>query len=95
MSCLTATIEYVVRVKLPVFDKENERAYNQSIFDSKPIGFEVSWTSRDMWPIDKDGFTWVRLFCTDQRMAVEYFLSKIDSLRKQVERLQQQKGTNV
>jgi len=92
----TAQIEYVVRVKLPSSgsfhsspsgDTEYETAYNAAIFAAKPEGFEVAWSSRATWPVDRDGLTWVKLYCTDKSKAVEYFQDRVVSLTKQVERL--------
>ena len=94
----TATVEYVVRVKLPSSagyhsgpsgDTEYEDDYNKAIFAAKPEGFEVAWPSKDTWPKDKDGMTWVRLYCTDQKKAVEYFQDRSESLRNQVERMKE------
>ena len=96
MSNQTATVEYVVRVKLPSSDgyhsgpsgdTEYDQDYTKAIFAAKPEGFEVAWQSRDTWPKDKDGMTWVRLYCTDQKKAVEYFMDRADLLRKQIERM--------
>lgn len=89
-------IEYVVRVRLPSSsefhsspsgDTEYETQYNAAIFAAKPDGFEVAWSSRSYWPIDKDGMTWVKLYCTDKAMAVERLQDRVSSLTKQVERL--------
>jgi len=91
-----AEIEYVVRVKLPSSsgyhsspsgDTEYETAYNAAIFAAKPEGFEVSWASRSTWPVDKDGMTWVKLYCTDKAKAIEHYQDRVSSLTKQVERL--------
>lgn len=90
-------VEYVIRVKLPSSgsyhsspsgDTEYEQAYNAAIFAIKPQGFEVAWASRDTWPVDRDGLTWVKLYCTDKSKAVEYFQDRVASLTKQVNRMQ-------
>lgn len=89
-------IEYVVRVKLPSSgsfhsspsgDTEYEQACNAAIFAVKPPGFEVAWSSRATWPVDRDGLTWVKLYCTDSSKAMEYYHDRVASLTKQVERM--------
>ena len=94
MSSLTAQIEYVVRVKLPSSagypscpsgETDYERVYNDTIFAAKPEGFEVSWATKNLWPTDKDGKTWVLLYCTDQKKAVQYFNERMITFEKKVE----------
>lgn len=96
MNNMEPEVEYVVRVKLPSSssyhsspsgDTEYERAYNDAIFAAKPEGFEVAWSSKSYWPVDRDGMTWVKLYCTDKTMAVERLQDRVSSLMKQVEKL--------
>lgn len=88
-------VTYVVKVKLPevkLVDADNteyEWERNQSIFAVKPEGFEVCWTELPSWPIDKDGYTWVTLYCTDQRKAVKYFIGVAASYRHKIEQIKE------
>lgn len=78
-------IEYIMRVKLPSScayhsspsgDTEYDVAYSKAISDALPVGFEVSWSTRQLWPQDRDGFTWVKLYCTDEQSAMETWRSE-------------------
>lgn len=92
------TITYIIKVKFPIYEVDSyednylekwERKRNQAIFDVKPEEFEVCWTELSSWPIDKEGFTWVTLYCIDQRKAIEYFLGRIDVYRNKLEAIKQ------
>jgi len=90
MSSESIHVEYIVRVKLPPLNDnddnyEYERRYNDAIFAVKPTGFEVDWSSKKTWPVDSEGYTWVKLYCTDQKKAVEYFMDRVQSLEKRLE----------
>jgi hypothetical protein len=89
--------EYIMRVKLPSSasfhsgpsgDTEYEEAYKKAIFDKKPEGFEVSWKTQATWPVDKDGMTWVKLYCTGKKEAVKYWIDKVELLTKKLEQIQ-------
>lgn len=89
-------VEYLMRCKLPSScsyhsspsgDTEYENAYRDAIFANKPQGFEVAWSSRSTWPIDKDGNTWVKLYCTDEQLALQYYIDKSANLQKEIDRI--------
>jgi len=95
LGVLKVEVEYLMRCKLPSSasfhaspsgDTEYEIAYRDAIFKNKPQGFEVSWVSSSTWPVDKDGFTWVKLYCTDGSKALEYYIDKCAKLEKKIEK---------
>lgn len=69
-------IEFMVRVQLPnpnnyhsspSGDSQFDDDYKKAIFDNKPPGFEVMWPRlNEKWPIDSEGYTYVRLYLSDQ-----------------------------
>lgn len=98
MSNQPPQIEYVVRVALPSSsgyhsgpsgDTEYDADYKNAIHAAVPPGFEVAWKSRDTWPKDKDGLTWVRLYCVDQKRAVEYYAERMSQMMQKVQSMQQ------
>lgn len=96
--------EFMVRVKLPSSggyasspsgDTEYEQAYKEAIFAAKPEGFEVAWPRvGERWPVDSEGYTWVRLYCTDttnalakwreQALQASKAMQKVKGLAKQI-----------
>jgi len=86
--------EFMVRVKLPSSsafhsspsgDTEYEQAYKKAIFDVKPPGFEVKWPwMNEKWPVDSEGYTWVRLYCTDEKLALNYWMQQVQFLQKKL-----------
>lgn len=98
MSNPKSQIEYVMRCKLPSSggfhsgpsgDTEYEEAYRKAIFENKPEGFEVAWPTQNLWPVDKDGMTWVKLYCTDQKKAIEYFQDRLDTAENELARIRE------
>jgi|GEM_PF-6381024 len=93
MSNPKAIVEYVVRCKLPSSaaypsgDTEYDEAYRRAIFANKPEGFEVHWQTKHLWPTDQDGMTWVRLYCTDNKKAVEYYRNRLVAVEEELERV--------
>jgi hypothetical protein len=94
--------EFMVRVKLPSSsayaacpsgDAEYEEAYKKAIFDVKPAGFEVSWPRlNEKWPVDSEGYTWVRLFCADQSSAIAQWIGRVDELQTRLETIRRAAG---
>lgn len=76
----------MVRVKLsssgsyaccPSGDTEYEIDYHKAIDAAKPPGFEVIYPRlNEKWPKDSEGFTWVRLKCTNKDDALAHFLAE-------------------
>lgn len=72
--------EFMMRVKLPSSsgyhcgpsgDTEYESDYRQAILAALPEGFEVCWPrAGHRWPVDSEGFTYVRLRCDDPKNAL-------------------------
>lgn len=86
-------VEYMMRVKLPSNgayascpsgDTEYEEAFRNAINDRLPPGFEVSWSTQRTWPVDWDGFTWVRLYCTDKEASLAYWRNEAESAHKEL-----------
>jgi hypothetical protein len=85
-------VEYIVRVKLPEAgsypacpsgDTDYEDDFRKAIFAAKPEGFEVDWTTQRDWPKDNRGYTWVKLYVTDKKRAIEFFMNRYEDLRRQ------------
>jgi len=54
-------------------------------FDVKPPGFEVKWPwMNEKWPVDSEGYTWVRLYCTDEKLALNYWMQQVQFLQKKL-----------
>ena len=91
-------IEFLMRVKLPrdmSLDKcrdENagymDARFLDAIFKDKPDGFEVDWGSRDWWPVDNNGFTWVKLYMTSHKSGIVWHMTQYQFIRKRIERMQ-------
>jgi hypothetical protein len=91
------SVEFMVRVKLPSSgayhsspsgDTEYDNAYKEAIFAATPIGFEVGWPRRnEKWPVDSEGFTWVRLYCTDEKNALASALAQIADLKSSMSKI--------
>ncbi len=89
--------EFMVRVKLPSSggyhcspsgDTEYEEAYNAAIMAAKPDGYEVIWPRiGEKWPVDSEGYTWVRLRCTDGKAAVAYWTERCRLAEKELKRI--------
>jgi len=94
--------EFMVRVKLPSSsayhsspsgDTEYEEAYRNAIFAVKPPGFEVSWPRlNEKWPVDSEGYTWVRLYCTDQKVALAYWMKEAQQAQAHIARIKKAVG---
>lgn len=75
--------EFMMRVILPPShsfhsspsgDTEYDIAYNKALMENKPAGFEVIYPRRnEKWPVDSEGYTWVRLQCTNKEDALAYW----------------------
>lgn len=75
--------EFMMRVKLPSSsgfhsspsgDTEYEIALDKAIGTALPEGFKVLWPKRTQnWPVDSEGFTYVRLECIDPDGAVAFW----------------------
>lgn len=94
--------EFMVRVKLPSSsayhsspsgDTEYEDAYQKAIFALKPPGFEVIWPRLNQkWPVDSEGYTWVRLYCSDPKEALAYWMKEAQQAQAHIARIKQVVG---
>ena len=90
--------EFMMRVKLPSSgsfaacpsgDTEFEEAHRKAINDRLPPGFEVSWPRQGTWPRDKEGYTWVLLYLTDEKKSAAYFMKQAHEAQQALSRLQE------
>jgi hypothetical protein len=89
-------VEYVMRCKLPSSagfhsgpsgDTEYEEAYRKAIFASLPQGFEIAWKTKETWPKDRDGVTWVKLYCTNREDAMNTWRQEAIDSKREIERI--------
>lgn len=92
------TLVYVMRVKLPSSsgfascpsgDTDYDEAYRNAILENLPDGFEVAWTTRALWPVDRDGLTWVKLYCRDEGAGMKYWMAEANRLGKELTRIKE------
>jgi hypothetical protein len=89
--------EFMVRVKLPSSsayhsspsgDTEYEDAYKKAIADALPPGFEVRWPRmHEKWPVDSEGYTYVRLYATDEKTALAHYIDRVKELESHLDRI--------
>jgi len=89
--------ELMIRVKLPESgsyhgspsgDTEYDRAYNDAILSAKPVGFEVRWPrAGERWPVDSEGYTWVRLYCADRKHGLEHYIEEYRVVSQELARI--------
>ncbi len=87
-------IIFTMKVKLPnpaAFhsspsgDTEYENAHRDALFENKPVGFEIKYPRADCdWPKDKEGFTWVPLYLTDNKSSLAYFMNRYHEVNAQL-----------
>jgi hypothetical protein len=87
--------EFMMRVKLPnpndyascpSGDTDYEKDYSDALFKNKPSGFEIKYERSGVkWPTDSDGFTYVRLYCTDKQIALATAYDELIGLRKKLD----------
>ena len=87
-------IDIVMRVKLPKappMETPEWNDYLEAIFKDKPEGYEVDWAndSGREWVVDSEGYTLVRLYLTDKKVALEYWMEKALSLNKAMKSLKE------
>lgn len=89
-------VEYVMRCKLPNSggfascpsgDTEYEEAYRRAILSNLPPGFGVAWKTEATWPIDRDGLTWVKLYCTNHEDAMNRWRQEAIDARRELDRV--------
>jgi hypothetical protein len=89
-------VEYIMRCKLPSSggfhsspsgDTEYAEAYQQAVLANLPTGFEVAWKTKETWPKDKDGLTWVKLYCTNRDDAMNTWRQQAMDASKELVRL--------
>jgi hypothetical protein len=95
---MSEQVEYVMRVLLPSSasfhcspsgDTDYQKAYDAAILDNLPLGFEVAWNTRDTWPKDRDGLTWVKLYCTNREDAMEKWRQEAVSAMRELSRIRE------
>ena len=89
-------VEYIMRIKLPSSggyascpsgDTEYAEDYQRAILANLPQGFEVAWKTKETWPKDRDGLTWVKLYCTNRDDAMNTWRQSAVDAQREVERL--------
>ena len=94
-------VEYTMRVKMPnsahyLWHYDGENKYDEicrkTILDSLPPGYEVNWPTRQTWPVDKDGMTWVSLYCSDEKNALAYWMKEAHYLQSHLTRIKKAVG---
>lgn len=89
--------EFMMRVKLPSSsafhsgpsgDTEYEEAFRGALFKVLPQGFEVTYPrGNEKWPMDSEGYSWVRLRCTDNKIALAHWIETARLLEKELRRI--------
>ena len=92
-------VEAMMRVKLPNSaayysgpggDTQYESDYRKALADAKPHGYEINYPrTNEKWPVDSEGFTWVRLYVSDNKIALAYWMDKAQALEKRLIRLRE------
>ena len=82
-------IEIVVRVKLPKGKTQEDREFKDAIFAAKPLGFEIKWLygNAEKWTKDKNGFTYIPMYLTDNKIAVAYWMERFFEADKKYRKL--------
>lgn len=70
-------------------DTEYDAAYSNAILEKLPVGFEVAWVTRSTWPIDRDGLTWVKIYCTDPHNVLALWKREAVGSRSELNRLRE------
>ncbi len=91
---MSAIPEFMVRVKLPSSnsyascpsgDTEYEGAYSKALAKALPDGFEyIRPRQGTKWPMDSEGWTWARLKCCDEKVAIAHWMSRALQLEKRL-----------
>lgn len=94
--------EFMMRVKLPSSgeyhsrpsgDTAYEEALRRALMEVKPEGFEIIYPKlNEKWPIDSEGFTWVRLYCTNDKDALGYWMKEARFLQQKLDRIKKAVG---
>jgi len=79
-------ITTVLRIKIPGPNAKGTRLTpfetDQFILSQLSPGFEVCWSTRNEWPVDPEGYTWILVRCTDQKQAVGYWIEQSLTMAK-------------
>lgn len=64
---------------------------SDAVFRVKPDGYEVKWpqTKEAIWPIDNEGFSWVRLAVGDTKDALSSWQRRYFELERRHRRLRE------
>jgi hypothetical protein len=88
--------EFIMRVKLPSSsgyassgDTDYDQDYSAAILGALPVGFEVAWKTRGTWPMDRDGLTWVKIYCTDKANALSAWMNDALESRRELNRIRE------
>lgn len=89
--------DFVMRVRLPSSgayaacpsgDTEYEDAYNKALKEATPPGYEIIQPRRnEKWPTDSEGYTWVRLRCTNPDNALAHWMDKAKVAEERLDRI--------
>jgi len=89
-------VQYTMRVKIPEGTclnilqlRPNYHELCLTILNEKPSGFEVDWDSKGTWPIDAEGYTWVKLYRTDSKLAIEFWMRKCACYEAKLSRIKE------
>lgn len=89
-------VEYYMRCMLPSAsgyssgpsgDTEYDSDYREAIFKNKPEGFEIAWPTQRQWPRIDGGYTLVKLYLSDKKMAIENLNDQLIDARKEIQRI--------
>lgn len=89
--------EFMVRVKLPSGcdywaspsgDTAFEEAFDKALAEATPPGFNPVYPrGNECWPVDSEGFTFVRLQCTDEKSALAYWMAEAQKWQAELRRI--------
>ena len=89
--------EFMIRVKLPEAshfpstpsgDLEYEEAWDNKLFETLPQGFEYVYPrTGEQWPKDSEGFTFARLICIDNQIALGATIERERHLRSRLDKI--------
>lgn len=90
--------EFMVRVKLPRSDAcicpDEDPDYQGALADAlsaaRPDGYEYRYTTdSNKWPVDSEGFTWARLRCNDEKVAIAYWMHSVRQLKMRIAQIEE------
>jgi hypothetical protein len=93
----TPQVDFMVRVKLPhpgtyyTPNAENDgpaRDYSDALSAAKPPGYEFVYPAPGhQWPVDSAGYTYARLHCPGDEVALAYWMDRSQRLDQTLRRM--------